>query len=102
MKVTGQQPPRTPELSSGKAREAEAKQQQRAEQAAKEGTAAAGNRTSLTLSRIREAIRNTPDVRNDRVEAVRNKLRSGEYKVDAEKLAEKVLTESLREDVDKP
>ena len=101
MKVTGQQPPRTPELTSGKAREAEAKLK-RAEQAAQEGPAAEGNRTSLTMSRIREAIRNTPDVRSDRVEAVRQKLRSGNYQVDAEKLAEKVLTESLREDLEKP
>ena len=101
MKVTGQQPPRTPELTSGKAREAEAKLK-RAEQAAQEGPAAAGNRASLTMSRIREAIRNTPDVRSDRVEAVRQKLRSGDYQVDAEKLAEKVLTESLREDLEKP
>jgi len=101
MKVTGQQPTRTPELASGKAREAEAKQK-RAEQTAKDSAAPAGNRTSLTMSRIREAIRNTPDVRADQVEAVRNKLRSGDYKVDADKLAGRILNESLREDLEKP
>ncbi|HKI98705.1 MAG TPA: flagellar biosynthesis anti-sigma factor FlgM [bacterium] len=101
MKVTGQQPPRTSELTTGKAREAEGKAE-RMRTAAKEGAAPASNRMSLTLSRIREAIRNTPDVRADRVESVRERIRSGEYKVDAERLAQNIMTESLHEDLEKP
>jgi len=101
MKVTGQQPPRTTELTTGKSREAEHKPD-RVQDAAKEVPAPAGNRTSLTLSRIREAIRNTPDIRADRVEAAREKLRSGEFKVDADRLAQNLLAESLRDDVEKP
>jgi flagellar biosynthesis anti-sigma factor FlgM len=101
MKVTGQQPPRTTELTTGKSREAEHKPE-RTPHAAKDGSAPVGNRTSLTLSRIREAIRSTPDVRADRVEAAREKIRSGTYKVDADRLAQELLTESLHEDVEKP
>ena len=101
MKVTGQQPPRTTELSSGKSREAEAKAQ-RTRPGAKEGTTPVANRTSLTMNRIREAIRTTPDIRADRVDTVREKIRSGEYKVDANRLAKNILNESLRDDVDKP
>lgn len=101
MKVTGQQPPRTTELNSGKAREAEARPE-RTRPDAKDGATPAGNRTSLTMSRIRDVIRTTPDVRAERVEAVRERIRSGEYKVDAERLATRLLTDSLREDVEKP
>ncbi len=101
MKVTGQQPPRTTELTTGKSREAEPKPD-RVRDAAKEGATPAAKRTSLILSRIREVIRKTPDVRADRVEAAREKLRKGEYKVDAERLAQTLLNESLRDDVEKP
>jgi len=101
MKVTGQQPPRTTELTTGKSREAEHKPD-RVRDAAKEGATPVDNRPSLTMNRIREVIRNTPDVRADKVEAAREKLRTGEYKVDAERLAQTLLNESLRDDVEKP
>lgn len=101
MKVTGQQPPRTPELSTGKNREADARPE-RTRDGAKDGATPVGNRTSLTMQRIREVIHNTPDLRADRVEAVRERIRSGEYKVDAERLAQNLLSESLRDDVEKP
>lgn len=101
MKVTGQQPPRTAELTSGKAREAEAKAE-RSGQPTKETGAPVGNRMSLTLSRLREAIRSTPDVRADKVAAAKARIRRGEYKVDADRLAQQMLTEALREDLEKP
>jgi flagellar biosynthesis anti-sigma factor FlgM len=101
MKVTGQQPPRTTELATGKSREAE----QRAERKrviAKDSTAPAAKAADLTLSRIRDAIRSTPEVRAERVQAVQEKLRKGEYKVDADRLAHKMINESLRDDVEEP
>jgi flagellar biosynthesis anti-sigma factor FlgM len=101
MKVTGQQPPRTAELTSGKSREAE-NRPDRTAHAAKEAGAGLGSRIALTLKRIREVIHATPDVRTDRVEAARNRIRNGEYKVDAERLAQNILTESLHDDVEKP
>lgn len=101
MKITGQQPPRLNDLSAGKAREAEAQPKNR-RAAAKRTTPAEGGRPSLTMSRIREAIRSTPDIRTDRVEAARARIERGEYKVDAERLAQKLLSESVRDDIEKP
>jgi negative regulator of flagellin synthesis FlgM len=101
MKVTGQHPPRTTELTAGKAREAEGKPNRKGD-AAQEGAAPAGNRTSLTMNRIREVIRNTPDLRADRVEAVRERIRKGDYQVDAERLAHQMINEALRDDLEKP
>ncbi len=105
MKVTGEQPPRTRELATGKSRQPEPKgvhAGERSRTGAEESAAVGRNRTSLTLNRIKEAIRNTPDVRADRVAEVREQIVSGKFKVDAERLATNMLTESLREDVEKP
>ena len=100
MKVTGQQPHKTSELASGTPRENEQREQaQGKSQAGK--TTPAGSKTSLTLTKLKEAIRNTSDIRSDRVEAVQKKIKSGTYQVDAEKLAANLITESLREDIEK-
>lgn len=108
MKVTGPQHPRTSDISAGKTREQESKQGKiekgvalRGKETAK-SERPAGNHTSLTMNRIREVIKSTPDVRSERVEALREQIRSGSYKVNADRLAERMLTESLREDLEKP
>jgi negative regulator of flagellin synthesis FlgM len=104
MKITGQRPPGATELNAGKAREAEGKSGRSRAQAKRgqEGSAPTESHKALTTQRLREAIRATPDVRTDRVEAVREQIRSGKYRVDAERLADALLNESLREDVEKP
>ena len=101
MKVTGQQPPRPSELTSGKAREAEQKAE-RIRKGKEETPATVQNRTSLTMNKIKDVIRNTPDVRADRVADLKKRVESGQYEVDADRLAENLLRESLREDVEKP
>ena len=101
MKVTGQQPPRLGESTTSKTRDADA-QPARARKAVQDAAAPGNARPTLTQSRVRESIRNTPDVRSDKVEAARARIQSGEYKVDAERLAQALLTESLRDDIEKP
>ncbi len=101
MKVTGQQPPRSNELNTGRAREAEQKHERHGDARA-DGARSEPNRTSLTMHRIKEVIRNTPDVRADRVAELRERIQSGQYRVDAERLAQNLLAESLRDDVEKP
>jgi negative regulator of flagellin synthesis FlgM len=104
MKITGQRPPGASELNAGKAREAEGRNERTRARSKRgqEGPAPAETHKALTTQRLREAIRATPDVRADRVEAVREQIRSGQYRVDAERLADALLNESLREDVEKP
>lgn len=100
MKVTTQKPLDTQEIGSGKSRQASQRARHGGEPPAKE-TSPLGSRTSLTASRVKEAIRNTPDVRADRVEAVKNKIQSGAYRVDADRLATNLIAESLREDIER-
>ncbi len=102
MKVTGKQPPNISELSTGKAKgkggnaaPTRSGQPQEAENAA--------NRISLnTMNKIRETIRSEPDVRTERVAEVKAKLKRGELKADPDKLAGKMLTASLKEDLERP
>jgi len=101
MKVTGQQPPKAPEITTGKAREKEPQAPARREPAAREPEAAA-NRTSLTLNKVRDAIRSEPDVRGERVEALKERIREGRYEIDPERLSKNLLRHSLREDLEKP
>ena len=43
------------------------------------------------LQRLMQAVNNTPDVRQDVVDQARQKIQSGEYKVDVEALAEQLV-----------
>lgn len=100
MKITGQKPLDPKEIGSGKPREIEQRAKHQGKASA-EQKLPPDSRTSLTSSRVKEAIRNTPDIRTDRVEAVKSKIQSGAYKVNVERLASNMLTESLRDDIDK-
>jgi len=47
------------------------------------------------MARAHEVATQAPDVREDRVAALKQKIQSGEYKVDAEGLADKILSEHM-------
>ena len=101
MKITGQNPPRTGELANAKAREAESKT---GSSAGRKPEIAGGTQTraSLTMNKVKDAIRNEPDVRADKVAQLREKVRKGEYAVDSDQLAANMINASLREDLERP
>lgn len=45
------------------------------------------------VSAAQQAIANTPDIREEKVEALRRQIADGSYKVPAEQVAEKMLSE---------
>lgn len=100
MKVTNQKPLDASEIGSGKSREADRKAKHRGNASASENSPL-DSRTSLTANRVKDAIRATPDVRADRVDAVKQKIQSGAYRVDADRLASNLIAESLREDIER-
>jgi flagellar biosynthesis anti-sigma factor FlgM len=105
MKITGQDPAKTAELSLGKTR---GKEPAPAQAPRRDGKAEAAkpaqlpSTSSLTTTRAREAVRREPDVRADKVADVKERLKSGQYRVDADQLAEAMLNESLRDDIERP
>ena len=47
---------------------------------------------ALLLQKVKMAIKETPDVREDKVREIKNKIQSGEYNVTTEMLVEKLLS----------
>jgi negative regulator of flagellin synthesis FlgM len=54
---------------------------------------------SREISHLEDLIRSTPDVREERVQAVRSQIESGTYNVKAEKIAEKIVGGNLLDEV---
>ena len=53
------------------------------------------------VQEARAQLNDIPDVREDKVAELRNQIQNGTYQVDAEKTADKLLKEHLRNAVDK-
>ena len=51
--------------------------------------------TAKDVQNLSNAISKLPDVREDKVQALKDQIEKGTYKVDAEKTAEKMVGESL-------
>lgn len=47
------------------------------------------------IKQLRDAINRLPDIREDRVRELKDKVERGIYVVDAQKIAEKMVAESL-------
>lgn len=47
------------------------------------------------IKQLRDAINRLPDIREDRVRELKDKVEKGIYFVDAQKIAEKMVAESL-------
>jgi negative regulator of flagellin synthesis FlgM len=82
--------------SAGKTSGSEAPKQAGAEQAKPQATNARGENVNLSsqardLKQLEQKLGEFPEMDDDRIEQIRNALADGSYKVDAEKLAQKML-----------
>lgn len=50
---------------------------------------------SKEMQKIYEILKETPDVRKEKIIALKQAIEEGKYKVDSQKLAEKMLTDSI-------
>ena len=55
--------------------------------------------SSFVMDKMKARIASEPEVRSDRVAELKEQIKSGDYKVDAKKLARNMLVESLKEDL---
>ena len=87
MKITGQQPPEFQGVKGGGGKDS----QKAADSSGKlSGSSAPHVKTStFVMNKIKSRINAEPEVRADRVAELKDKIKSGEYKVDSEKLAKK-------------
>lgn len=70
----------------------EAKGQQRAS-----GDKVTLSRDSRDMQIARDAIMNTPDIRTEKVEELRNEVKAGRYAVPADKVADKIIASAINE-----
>lgn len=79
-----------------------AQQAEREKQAAAEQSQATDkvelSAASRDIQKIQEVLKNTPDVRAEKVQELKSKIESGQYKVDGREIANKMIS-SLIQDV---
>ena len=51
--------------------------------------------TAIDIKQLRDAINRLPDIREDKVRELKDKIERGIYDIDGQKIAEKMVGESL-------
>ena len=97
MKITGQQPPEFHGVKGGAGKD----NQKTADRSSTlPGSGEPPVKTSnFVMNKIKSLINAEPEVREDRVAELKSKIKSGEYKVDSERLAKTMLEDGLKEDI---
>ena len=97
MKITGQQPPEFHGVKGGTGKD----NQKAAERAGTlTGSGEPPVKTStFVMNKIKSLINSEPEVRTDKVAELKDRINSGEYKVDSENLAKKMLEDAFQEDI---
>ncbi len=97
MKITGQQPPEFHGVKGGSGKD----NQKAADRSGiLTGSGEPHVKTStFVMNKIKSRINAEPEVRTDRVDELKAKIKSGEYKVDSESLAKRMLEDAFQEDL---
>ena len=81
--------------TQSRVKEAENVSNQPSEKEFDKGTKVEISSTSVEFSKAAEKMDNVPKERTDKVEELKTMVQNGTYKVDSEKIAEKVLEDSV-------
>ena len=97
MKITGQQPPEFHGVKGGAGKDNQ-------KGANSTGTLPDSSEppvkpSTFVMNKIKSQIKAEPEVRADVVSELKAKIKSGEYKVDSESLAKKMLEDAFQEDI---
>jgi len=97
MKITGQQPPEFHGVKGGTAKDS----QKTADRSGltSETSEPPVKTSTFVMNKIKGRISTEPEVRADRVAELKDKIKNGEYQVDAQRLAKMMLEDALQEDI---
>jgi len=97
MKITGQQPPEFHGVKGGTAKDS----QKTGERSGltSETSESPVKTSTFVMNKIKGRISTEPEVRADRVAELKDKIKNGEYQVDAQRLAKTMLEDALQEDI---
>ena len=97
MKITGQQPPEFHGVKGGTSKD---NQKASDKSGTLPGSGGPPVKTStFVMDKIKSLINSEPEVRTDRVTELKDKIKSGEYKVDSDKIAKKMIEDAFQEDI---
>ena len=97
MKITGQQPPEYHGVKGGTGKD---NQKIDDRSGALSGSGEPPVKTStFVMNKIKSRINAEPEVRAEIVAELKTKIKNGEYKVDSESLAKKMLEDAFQEDI---
>ena len=97
MKITGQQPPEFHGVKGGAGKD---NQKTADRSGTRPGSGETPVKTStVVMKKIKTPINAEPEVRADRVAELKDKIKSGEYKVNSASLAKKMLEDAFQEDI---
>ncbi len=78
-----------------------AQQAEREKQASAEQSQAADkvelSAASRDIQKIQEVLKNTPDIRAEKVQELKSKIESGQYRVDAREIANKMISSLIQD-----
>ena len=97
MKITGQQPPEFHGVKGGTGKDNQ-KATDRSETIKVSGEPPVKTST-FVMNKIKSLINAEPEVRSEVVTDLKAKIKSGEYKVDSERLAKRMLEDAFQEDI---
>jgi negative regulator of flagellin synthesis FlgM len=89
-------------LQSKQANAKKEKAAQKADISEEGSTSAKSSQVSLSeeskvAQKASETVRNTPEVRQERIQTLKKKIEAGEYQIDSDKVADKLLRQLLSE-----
>ena len=97
MKINSQQPPEFQGVKGGNAKENQKNTDLRG---IKSGSKEPPIKTSsFVMNKIKSEISSEPEIREGLVSEMKDKIKSGEYKVDTQSLAKTMLEDALKEDI---
>jgi len=99
MKIAGQNPSIAKELAAEQAKSKEMSQDKGSGEANRLQNGGSVKTSSFTLDKIKERLDVEPDIRSDKVDELKAQIKSGQYQVDFDGLAEKMINDSLNEDL---
>jgi len=97
MKITGQQPPEFHGVKGGASKDNQ-KAADRSGVPPSSGEPPVKTST-FVMNKIKSRINAEPEVRADKVADLKTRIKSGDYKVDSERLAKKMLEDAFQEDI---
>ena len=97
MKITGQQPPEFHGVKGGSGKD---NQKATDRSGTLPGSGEPPVKTStFVMNKIKSRINAEPEVRAEIVAELKGRIKSGEYKVDSERLAKKLIEDAFQEDI---